>query len=84
MATRSSPAMSLGMWLQNHMRSWLQTPNQQEYSSRENGQSIEGTEGERSQGDHPLGNKRRPTAAGRASILHRRSVYLNQDTDVRR
>jgi len=64
MAARSSPAMSLPMWLQNHMRSWLQTPNQQEYSSRENGQSIEGTEGQRSQGDHPLGNKRRPTAAG--------------------
>ena len=48
MAARSSPAMSLAMRLRNHMRSWLQTPNQQEYSSRENGQSIEGTEGERS------------------------------------
>jgi hypothetical protein len=65
MAARSSPAMSLPMRLQNHMRSWLQTPNQQEYSSRENGQSIEGTEGERSQGDHPLGSKTRPTAAGK-------------------
>jgi len=73
MAARSSPAMSLPMWLQNHMRSWLQTPNQQEYSSRENGQSIEGTEGERSQGDHPLGNKRRPTAAG--SGLHIASPF---------
>lgn len=84
MAARSSPATSLAMWLRNHLRSCLQTPNQQEYSSRENGQSIEGTEGERSQGDHPLGSKRRPTAADQASILHRRSAYVNQDTDVRR
>lgn len=48
MTARSSPATSLPMWLRNHMRSWLQTPHQQEYSSRENGQSIESTEGERS------------------------------------
>jgi hypothetical protein len=64
MAARSSPAMSLAMRLRNHMRSWLQTLNQQEYSSRENGQSIEGTEGERSEGDHPLDSKTRPIAAG--------------------
>jgi hypothetical protein len=48
MTARSSSAMSLAMRLRNHMRSWLQTLNQQEYSSRETGQSIEGTEGERS------------------------------------
>jgi hypothetical protein len=56
---------------------------QQEYACRENPQSIEGTEGERSWGDHPLGSKRRPIAAGRASLWHHRSAYVNQDTDVR-